>query len=401
MNPLASSNGGVVSSSCVLTPENAVCGVVAASPEPLAPAGGALLYGLYIHVPFCRQKCHYCDFVSQPAPPETIVAYLKAVAAEMQSYRGLPVDTVYIGGGTPSLLSPAQVKDLFTVIYHTVDCSRLSEVTMEVNPESVDEEKLRAFLAAGGNRISFGAQSFSDSRLAALGRIHSAAVFENAFHTARQVNLKNCNIDLMYGLVGQDTEEWKQTLARAVVFHPEHLSLYPLTIEPGTVFAQRGMRVSEDMQADMYEWSLAYLEAQGYEHYEISNWALPGFSSKHNLIYWQNKEYLGLGAAAASYVERKRWKNCSNIEEYIRRVSDNGTSIAEEENIDEDRWLAEEMIMKLRCAAGVVLTPLLQQRYGDTIERLIGTNLLERKGQNICLTTRGLLLANQALREFV
>jgi oxygen-independent coproporphyrinogen-3 oxidase len=358
-------------------------------------------YGLYVHIPFCRKKCNYCDFVSKPAEAAAISAYMEALYLEMQKYQSLMVATMYVGGGTPSLLSAEQIRDLYAAVRRFFNCTHSSESTFELNPESITDEKLRTLKIAGVNRLSIGAQALQDEDLKYLGRVHTVSDFENAYHAARRFRFDNVSFDLIYGLPDRTLNDWKATLQKAVTYRPEHLSLYPLSIEKDTPFHQTGIKVDDDLQAQIYEWSLEFLSKIGYEHYEISNWALPGFSSKHNLIYWQNKEYLGLGPAAASYLEGKRWKNCTNIEEYVRRVADGGDIIAEEEEIDEDTRLAEEMILKLRCSSGVLLTPTLQQRYGEKIERLIGAHLLERKGQNIRLTKRGLLLANQALQEFV
>lgn len=358
------------------------------------------MYGLYIHIPFCKQKCNYCDFVSQPADPMFIESYMKALYLEMTRYLGAQIVTVFAGGGTPSLLSSDSITELFKQVRRNFDC-RLSELTVEANPESLIEEKLAVLKMAGVTRLSIGVQSFLEKELKFLGRIHSADDFKQAYHLARKYHFDNINIDMIYGLPEQKLQDWKDNLEKAVSFGSEHISLYPLTIEPGTKFEQMKIKTDENLQADMYEWSIEFLDASGYEHYEISNWARPGFKSTHNLIYWQNQEYIGLGASAASYFKRYRWKNVSNIEKYISLINSQGQFAEEIEEIDESKKLSEEIILKLRCNTGIALTPQIKNKYGDKIDMLMGQILLERAGNNIRLTKRGMLLANQVLREFV
>lgn len=360
------------------------------------------MYGLYIHIPFCRRKCHYCDFVSvADAQPELRDAYISALAREMAQYRDVPLRTIYMGGGTPSVLDTAQIAGIFSSIKQTFDCTHLSEVTFEANPESLEEQRLRACLLAGVNRISFGAQAFDDGTLVALGRVHTVRDFENAFHAARRFHFKNINCDLIYGLPGQCLEDWQRTLRHAVDCHPEHLSLYPLTIEPGTEYSRRGVTISEDVQARIYEWSMAFLDGEGYGQYEISNWALPGYESQHNLLYWHNREYIGLGAAAASHLQGRRWKNTGDLALYVRAADNAHEIVAEQEVLDDATRLAEDMILRLRTSAGIRITPDIHGRYQDVIERHLAAQLLERNGDMLRLTRRGRLLANQVFRDFV
>jgi oxygen-independent coproporphyrinogen-3 oxidase len=359
------------------------------------------MYGLYVHIPFCRRKCNYCDFASQAMPEDFHASYLAAMAREMQTYAGQPLATVFVGGGTPSLLAAPQIDELFRQIRHTFNCTRLGEVTFEANPESLDDEKLRVLKKVGVNRLSIGAQSFNDGDLVVLGRVHTADDFARAYAAARRFGFANINIDLIYGLPGQDTAAWRPTLEKAVAFGPQHLSLYPLAIEPGTAFERSRVRIDEDRQAELYEWSIDFLAGEGFEQYEISNWARSGYVCRHNCMYWQNGEYIGVGAAASSHMGCRRWKNIADPRGYVSAVNDGQPIVAEEETLDDGQCMAEDMILKLRCRSGIALSPVIDERYGQSIERLMQEKLLERVGENIRLTRRGMLLANQVLQEFV
>jgi oxygen-independent coproporphyrinogen-3 oxidase len=319
----------------------------------------------------------------------------------MQNYGGQPLSTAFIGGGTPSILSVRHIDELFRHIRRVFNCTHLAEITFEANPESLDDAKFRVLRKAGVNRLSIGAQSFNDGELSFLGRIHTADDFERAYNAARRFGFANSNIDLIYGLPGQDISSWRKTLKKAVDYAPQHLSLYPLVVEPDTEFARKAVHVDEDRQAEMYEWSMDFLAGEGYEQYEISNWSKSGYRCHHNFMYWQNGEYIGLGAAAASHVNDRRWKNTGDIGAYVRAAQSGQSIIAEEETLDGAQRLAEDMILKLRCRAGIVHTPTIDKHYGSKIENLLRDNLLERCGENIRLTRRGILLANQVMREFV
>jgi oxygen-independent coproporphyrinogen-3 oxidase len=359
------------------------------------------MYGLYVHIPFCRRKCNYCDFVSREGTGENYDAYLSTLALEMQQYPGMSLLTAFIGGGTPSILSSAQLDRLFSDIRRIFNCTHLAEMTFESNPESLNDEKLRALKKAGVNRLSIGAQSFADDELAFLGRVHTSRDFERAYAAGRRFGFSNINIDLMYGLPGQALAAWKKNLEKAVAFGPQHLSLYPLTIEPGTAFAGNQVAIDEDLQAEMFEWSIDFMAQEGYEHYEISNWARSGYVCRHNLMYWHNGEYVGVGAAAASHRGLRRWKNRSSIDDYMAGVKSQDNIIEELEDIDHAQRLSEDIILRLRCRSGIVFSQDISERFGGKIEELVGQNLLERVGENIRLTRRGILLANQVMKEFV
>jgi oxygen-independent coproporphyrinogen-3 oxidase len=359
------------------------------------------MLGLYIHIPFCRRKCHYCDFVSLSGADERIPDYLSALIREMQRYAGATISTVYIGGGTPTLLPPEQIKELFRQIRDTFNCRHLSEITFEANPESLTESRLNALKLSGVNRISMGVQSFNDLELAYLGRVHTVAEAERAFLTARKFGFSNIGFDLIYGLPCQEKSQWRESLERAVRLNPEHISLYPLTIEEGTLFGDHNVVMDEAAQAEMYELSLDFLAEHRYVQYELSNWSKPGYKCRHNLTYWQNNEYIGVGVAAASYFQGSRYKNTGCLDEYLQRVNGNTPAETEREQIDEKKRLSEEMILKLRCSNGVRLTDEMSRAFGPAIRRLLDDRLLEQSQDRILLTRSGMLLANRVMKEFV
>lgn len=360
------------------------------------------MHGLYIHIPFCKQKCNYCDFVSFPGQhKDRVRSYIEALGREMKLYPRIPLSTVYLGGGTPSLLDPEDIRELFRSIHISFDCMHLSEITAEANPESLTEERLKAFRVAGVNRLSIGVQSFQRKNLSYLGRIHSAEEALSAYHAARKTHFSNISLDLIYGAPDQTTDEWQKDLRAAVELAPEHLSLYPLTIEPDTPFYTRGTFVLEENQAEMYEWSLEYLASTGYEQYEISNWSRPGYQCRHNLTYWNNGQYRGIGVAAASYCDGVRTKNTLGLDSYLASVGSGVSPVEEKDPIDENTRISEEIILKLRTRCGVPLSPAVTGKYDETIKKLISRDLLEQHGPAIRLTKRGLLLANQVMKEFV
>jgi oxygen-independent coproporphyrinogen III oxidase len=359
------------------------------------------MLGLYLHIPFCKSKCGYCDFISLAKRPELIPPYLEALSREISSYEGSTLATVYFGGGTPSLLNGEQFSAIFKKIRETFNCRRISEVTVEANPESITDNKLRALKSLGANRLSIGGQSMFDDELRTLNRVHSAEDLKTAFELSRRMGFANVNIDLIYGIPSQTLPKWKQNLDKLVDMGPEHISLYPLTIENGTMFFERRLAVDPDLQADMYEYSREFLKRAGYEHYEISNWSKPGFKCRHNLLYWQNQEYIGVGAAAASYLNSDRTKNSENVEEYIKLVLGGKTPVVEKDHIDRKKRLTEEIILNMRLLKGVALTPDMNVNFALQIGSLLEQNLIKKTGGNMCLSEKGLLLANQVFREFV
>ena len=361
----------------------------------------SFMTGLYIHIPFCRKKCDYCDFSSVPSVTGVPQSYVDVLAADMRRYRGEAIETVYIGGGTPSLLTSGQIRAIGALISDTFDTTAVTEMTCEVNPESVTLETIAALRDIGVNRISMGLQSTDDAALRWLGRIHTAHEFEIAFRTVRNAGCDNIGIDLIYGLPGQTVDSWRSVLEKAIAFHPEHMSLYALTIEPGTPLAERKIIVDQDMQADMYEWAGKFLAANGFVQYEISNWAKPGYESRHNLIYWRGGRYIGIGAAAASCDGRRRWVNERDGAQYTRLVQTDNNFVVDDECIEGPIRDAEHLMLGLRLTAGILVTDDIRTRHGGAFDQFITQGLMEMSGNNVRLTPRGMLVSNQVLREFV
>jgi oxygen-independent coproporphyrinogen-3 oxidase len=290
--------------------------------EPLA---------LYVHIPFCTAKCTYCDFNSYAGQESLMAPYATAVAREAALWSphldGRRVETVFFGGGTPSLMPVEHMRDIVAALHDAFDIAPDAEVSLEANPGTVDEAHLGGLRAAGFNRISFGVQSFHDTELLDLERIHSGDEAAQAYSGARAAGFENVNLDLIFGLIGQSMAQWQENVERALALGPDHLSLYALTLEEGTPLTRdvgRGRRLAPDLdlQADMYEWSRTRLSTAGYQHYEISNWARPGRECRHNLAYWRNQDWLGLGAGAHSYLFGRRFAAAASPSRYIALVEE-------------------------------------------------------------------------------
>ncbi len=387
---------------------------------------GAL--SLYVHIPFCTLKCSYCDFNSYAGLEELVQPYVDALIAEMELWsqyaRGRPVPTVFFGGGTPSLLPIPQVERIVSALRDRFALEPEAEVTLEANPGTVDLEYLRALVAMGVNRLSFGVQSFHDDELANLDRIHSAAEAEEAYRWARDAGFQRINLDLIYGLPEQPMERWQASLERAISLAPDHMSLYALTVEEGTKLAYdidhgRAPEPDGDVQASMYEWSQERMAETGYQQYEISNWARPGKECRHNLVYWRNGDWLGLGAGAHSHLGGTRFADVYSPKRYVQLVQEvadagppNGTDVAallksmrQVTYVEEPRpelARADTLIMGLRLNEGVSL-PEFRRRFGAgaeaayaaTFAELTELDLLERTNDRIRITNRGRLLANE------
>jgi oxygen-independent coproporphyrinogen-3 oxidase len=387
-----------------------------ASPRPLA---------IYVHIPFCARHCAYCDFnvtverEQSPLVLETVDAICRDIeraALEDDSGEPLhsrPVTTVFFGGGTPTFLTGAQLTRILATIRERFALDPDAEISSEANPGSSDAEKFAQMRAAGFNRLSVGVQAFDDRLLAALDRTHTAGEAERALRAAREAGFDNLNLDLMFALPQQTTTLWEQTLGRALALGTEHLSLYALTLEPGTRFERlhAGGKLDlpgEDAELEMYERSIEILTGAGYEHYEVSNFARPGFRSRHNHVYWRNEEYLGMGPGAVSYLNGRRWKRERLPARYNRKVAEGADLAVESECLDADGTLGETMMLGLRLRDGLPLQRLRDRfgvdplvRYAAEIDRLAARGLLTREGDALRLTHRGLLLANDALSEFL
>ncbi len=371
--------------------------------------------GLYLHFPFCQQKCHYCDFNSYAGMEHLLPRYLSAIQQELFMYKVhvSVVDTIYIGGGTPSLLTISDVTRLFDSLRRNFYIADRAEVTMEVNPGSCTLEKLKVIRMNGVNRLSIGLQSFNNESLKKLGRIHSVEDFIKTYQDAKAAGFTNINVDLIYGLPWQTGEEWQDTLAGVVELNPEHISLYSLTIENDTPFgrdlkAGKLIKIDEELEAEMYENAVKLLKTNGYEHYEISNFAKPGQRCRHNQIYWRNEDYVGIGAGATSYMGRVRFTNVKEIPQYIEKVFGNVYATSEKETLKLEKIIGETIMLNLRMLDGFNMDDLrkrfktdIDELYGPTIKVLSNQGLLKEEEGQVKLTAHGLMIANQVFMRFV
>jgi oxygen-independent coproporphyrinogen III oxidase len=383
--------------------------------------------GLYVHIPFCAAICNYCNFNRGLFDAELKARYVRAVIREIARSGGAGgsggsggpggsggvADTIYFGGGTPSLLEPGEIADIIRACREAFAVSADAEVTLEANPETVSVDRLAAFRAAGVNRVSFGVQSFREDELRRLSRLHSAGRARDAVHEARAAGFDNVSIDLMMWLPGQRLEEWLQSVDEAIRVAPDHLSLYLLEVYPNAplkdeMARQRWSQAPDDDAAAMYVTAMERLEAAGLQQYEISNVARPGRRSRHNLKYWTDQEWLGFGCGAHSTRNGARWKNVSSTEEYVDRIArDAGTEVDVRRLSDSER-LGDALFTGLRLAEGVELATI-RQRYGVDVWRRFGADLqvyvdaglLLHDGATLRLTRRGMLLAHEVMAVFV
>jgi len=361
--------------------------------------------GLYLHIPFCRAKCGYCDFASAAGQEEFIDPYLEALAAEAGRYRSLSgsFDTLYIGGGTPSLLSPAQLTRLFAITETlTGPVALLKESTVEANPESLDAEKAALLKRAGINRVSLGLQAGQDRLLKRLGRIAMTADFLRAWKDLRAAGFHALNADLMCGLPEQSPADFMEGLNLVLALKPEHVSLYGLEVHEGTPFGRQGVKEEPEAAAEMYAAAAAALAKAGLERYEISNFSLPGRESLHNLNYWDQGSYLGLGPAAASYLDGERRANVPDLAAYLSELAAGRAAPAEHRETLTGRARAgERLMLGLRRTRGIELTDDIFIEFRPEIERLLEAGLLERAGRFLRIKEDRFYVSNAVFREFV
>ncbi len=361
--------------------------------------------GLYIHIPFCRAKCGYCDFASAPGTPEEIDVFLDALQKEAASCGALAgkFSTLYVGGGTPSLLSAPQLTRLFAVIEKlSGPVKDLAEATFEANPESLDAEKAGLLKRTGVNRVSLGLQASQDALLQRLGRVAMSGDFLKAWDALRAAGFDNLNADLMCGLPGQAQADFAESLGWLLKLKPEHVSFYALEVHEGTTFAAAGVKEDPEGAAGMYEAGAAALEAAGLGRYEISNFARPGREALHNLNYWAQGEYLGLGPAAASCLGGERRANTADTAAYIKAALA-GEPVPQQyrETLTGRARTAERIMLGLRRSAGIELTDDIFIEFKDETERLLKAGLIERRGRSIRIKPDRLYVANAVFREFV
>lgn len=372
--------------------------------------------GIYIHIPFCKQKCYYCDFISFANCEKLIDKYIKALKQEiLKTLKAKDeIDTIYIGGGTPSAIDSKYIKEVLEEIYKIVGQNDKREITIEVNPGTITKEKLYDYKEIGINRISIGLQSTSNSLLETIGRIHNYEQFLESYSLINK-NFSNINIDLMIGLPNQTIQDIEKSLKEVIKLEPTHISVYSLILEEGTkleklVNENKLQLPSEDIEREMYWKVKEVLNKNGYMHYEISNFAKSGFASKHNTNCWEQHEYYGFGVSAHSYINNIRYSNIENLNEYIKNIENeeysNNKKINEIQT--KDSKMQEYMMLKLRMLDGVEMqkyknkfqeNPLYV--YRKEIEKLVMQELLEVDGDNIKLTKKGLDFANEVWEEFV
>ena len=361
--------------------------------------------GLYVHIPFCRAKCGYCDFASAPGTREEIDVFLEALSMEASSYTGLAgkFNTLYVGGGTPSLLSTGQLKKLFSIIASlTGPLPRLKESTFEANPESLDEEKAALIKKAGINRVSMGLQASQDSLLKRLGRVALSGDFLKAFGLLRAAGFDNINADLMCGLPGQTDKDFAGSIEWLLKLKPEHVSFYALEVHDGTPFSADGVKEEPEAAADMYEAGAAALKLAGLDRYEISNFARPGRESAHNLNYWEQGEYLGLGPSAASYLGGERRANTAGTAAYVRAALAGETIPSQSrETLTGRKKDAEKIMLGLRKTSGIELPDDIFIEFREETARLLEAGLIERTGNRIKIREDRLYVSNAVFREFV
>lgn len=372
----------------------------------LPPIGYNLyMTGLYIHIPFCRAKCGYCDFASALGKPEEIDVFLEALSREASTHSALAgkFNTLYVGGGTPSLLSTDQLKKLiFIVSGLTGPLRRLAESTFEANPESLDAEKAALLKKAGVSRISLGLQACQDDLLKRLGRVAMSGDFLKAFGLLRAAGFDNINADLMCGLPGQTLKDFADSIEWLLKFKPEHVSFYALEVHDGTPFSADGVKEEPEASADMYEAGAASLKLAGLVRYEISNFARPGRESVHNLNYWEQGEYLGLGPSAASYLGGERRANTTGTAAYVRAALA-GEEIPQQsrETLTGRKKNAEKIMLGLRRTAGIELPDDIFIEFNEETDRLLAAGLIEKAGSRIKIKEDRLYVSNAVFREFV
>lgn len=376
---------------------------------------------LYLHIPFCVQKCAYCDFLSGPAGAEEITAYVDALVCEIRTYQRYKkshcVSTVFFGGGTPSILEPEQILSIMRVLRETFDIEERAEITVEVNPGTMTREKAACYKAIGINRISIGLQSVNNEELKLLGRIHTFEVFEETYRILREEGFDNISVDLISAIPGQTCSTWEKSLSTVVKLHPEHISAYSLIIEEGTPFynqygpghtAEEHMLPSEEEEREIYYKTEDILKRAGYVRYEISNYARPGYECRHNIGYWERTEYLGLGVGASSLIGETRYRNYSGLAAYRNAVARGESTYEETETLTENAQMEEMMFLGLRMKKGISLETFeakfnrsLKEVYGKVIDKFLDEGFLKQEGTQMALTDSGIDVSNAVLAEFL
>ena len=366
----------------------------------------------YVHIPFCTQICYYCDFSKVFIKNQPVDSYLEHLLEEFQSYDIQKLKTLYIGGGTPTALSASQLEVLLKGLTKNLDLSVLEELTIEANPGDLDADKIAVLKNSAVNRVSLGVQTFDDKMLKKIGRSHlEKDIYEN-IDRLKLAGFDNISIDLIYALPGQTMEQVKENVAKAIGLDIPHMSLYSLILENHTVFMNRMRRgklplPKEELEAEMFEYIIAELERAGFEHYEISNFSKSGFESRHNLMYWDNAEYYGIGAGASGYVNGVRYKNHGPIRHYLSAVEEGNARITEE-HLSPKEQMEEEMFLGLRKKSGVSMVRFEEKfgrsfdgLYGEIVKDLVQQGLMQIDGDRVRMTKRGLFLGDTVAERFI
>ena len=368
---------------------------------------------VYIHIPFCVQKCKYCDFLSAPSTQENRKQYIAALKREIineaVNYKEYEIETIFFGGGTPSILKEGEIEDCIEVLRGNYQISRLCEITLEMNPGTANMQKLEGWRRAGVNRLSIGLQSANDNELKLIGRIHDFDTFKKSYEQARAAGFDNINVDLMSALPGQTVSGWRNTLNRVLALHPEHISAYSLIVEEGTPLSEHIEEYppipSEDEDREMYRDTKRILKEQGFMRYEVSNYAKEGRECRHNVTYWTRGDYAGFGLGASSMVDNTRWHNTENMDKYLKNPAKSKEDI---QKLSKNDCMEEFMFLGLRMMQGVSKKRFfdefgikMDEIYGDVLEKWEKTEHLKVMDDNVFLTDSGIDISNAIFTDFL
>ncbi|HGD5338399.1 TPA: radical SAM family heme chaperone HemW [Streptococcus agalactiae] len=366
----------------------------------------------YVHIPFCTQICYYCDFSKVFIKNQPVDAYLQALIREFRSYDITELRTLYIGGGTPTSISAVQLDYLLTELSRDLNLNTLEEFTIEANPGDLTVDKIEVLQKSAVNRVSLGVQTFNDKHLKRIGRSHNEVQIYSTIDALKTAGFQNISIDQIYALPGQTMDDVRSNVAKALSLNIPHLSLYSLILEHHTVFMNKMRRgklhlPTEDLEAEMFEYIISEMERNGFEHYEISNFTKPGFESRHNLMYWDNVEYYGVGAGASGYLDGIRYRNRGPIQHYLKGVSE-GNARLSEEVLSKNEMMEEELFLGLRKKKGVSIGKFEQKfgtsfekRYGQIVQELQSDGLLKENNGFIQMTKKGLFLGDTVAEKFI
>lgn len=375
------------------------------------------MLGLYIHIPFCVTKCKYCDFNSFKIDLNEKIKYLNYLGEEMKLYKeeikNREIDSVFVGGGTPSILNENEINILFEKIKENFNIKSNAEITMECNPGTLTLNKLKAMKKSGVNRLSIGLQAVQNHHLKYIGRIHTFEEFEKNYHDAKQMGFDNINIDLMYALPNQSREDWMESLEKVVKLNPTHISAYSLILEENTELFKMYERdefnlLDENTDIEMYEYTIDYLKSHGYNQYEISNYAKDNFECKHNVLYWKCEEYVGIGASASGYFNGIRYNNICELDNYEKMILEGEKPIEWEEKLSIKDEIEESIFLGLRMNEGIQISDFkekynfdFEKEYKNEIEKLSKMELIEIDNNRMKLTQKGREISNSIFVEFI